>query len=70
MQPLPFYILQESSAIDCADGKYRLRSIGVLAQHFFHPDHIVPSAEFVAALVKGTHRSITHVRMEFGAVVV
>jgi len=38
--------------------------------HFLHPDHIVPSAEFVSAFMKFAHHGIAQVLMELDTVVV
>ena len=41
-----------------------------LSNLFFHPDHVVPRAEFVSALIKFTNETIAHVCMELDAVVI
>ena len=42
----------------------------MLSNLFFHPDHVVPRAEFVSALIKFTNETIAHVCMELDAVVI
>ena len=48
----------------------RRRGDGMVAQHLFHPDHIVPAAERVAALVKAADQAVAQVLMAANAVVV
>ena len=42
----------------------------MLSNLFFHPDHVVPRAEFVSTLIKFTNETIAHVCMELDAVVI
>ena len=42
----------------------------VILQHFLHPDHVEPRAEFIAAAVETADRPISEMRMEFTAVIV
>ena len=48
----------------------RRRGDGMVTYHFLHPDHIVPAAELVAALVKAANQAVAQVLMEANAVVV
>ena len=43
--------------------------MGVGADELFHPDLVVPGAEFIAAAVEGAHQAIAHVPVEKHAVV-
>ena len=40
----------------------------VRADQLFHPDHVVPAAEFISAAVKRPDRGISQMRMELRAV--
>ena len=40
----------------------------VVSDELFHPDHIIPAAELVTALVKFTHQPVAQMEMKVGAV--
>ena len=42
----------------------------MFTDQLLHPDHVVPRAEFVSALIKFTNETIAHVCMELDAVVI
>ena len=46
------------------------RGIGVRADALFHPDHVVPAAEFIAAFFERTDRFVAEVGVKIGTVVV
>lgn len=37
---------------------------------FFHPDHVVPSAEFISALIKFTNISVSQILVELSTFLV
>jgi hypothetical protein len=41
----------------------------MLPEHFLHPDHVIPTVKFVAALVETAYQLIAHVLVEIHAVV-
>lgn len=65
--PLSLSLFQQIGAVDLADGEKGLGIGRVVAQHFLHPDHIVPGAEFIAALVKGAHQMIAQMLVKIHA---
>ena len=49
--------------------RHDVRLIGaVLADDFFHPDHVVPAPELIAAVVEGTGQREAQMLVELGAV--
>ena len=46
------------------------RGIGVRADALFHPDHVVPAAEFIAAFFERADRFVAEVSVKIGTVVV
>ena len=40
----------------------------VFADKFLHPDHIIPSVEFITAFIEFSYQAVTHVSVEFYAV--
>ena len=41
----------------------------VVGDGLFHPDHVVPGAEFVGAVVEGAHQAVAQVLVKMHAVV-
>lgn len=56
------------AAFQLAEGSHRRRMVDVVADDFFHPDHVVPAAKLVAAAAELAHNAIAHVGVEVGAV--
>ena len=49
--------------------RHDVRLVGaVLADDFFHPDHVVPAPELIAAVVEGTGQREAQMLVELGAV--
>lgn len=49
--------------------RHDVRLVGaVLADDFFHPDHVVPAPELIAAVVEGTGQCEAQMFVELGAV--
>ena len=52
------------------DGPHWFGRNGVCADHLFHPDYVVPTAEFITTFVKGSHWVIAQMGVKVGAVIV
>lgn len=46
----------------------RFRMFFMFSDHFLHPDHVIPSSEFVSALVEFPYQPVSHVGMKLRTV--
>ena len=51
-------------------GEEGRRILAVRQNLFFHPDHMIPTLKFIAALVKDADHFIPHMRVKSDAVVI